>query len=377
MPQNTSIKAFLDSLDGFLKQMSKEAADSSLTDTSAEEELHSDTELDIPRDENVDSYDTGSYHDETEGTLDEYYHGHAGDAEENKDRDLDEDRYHLTDESPGVEEAGEGEVPGKRKPKELQDTESPVKVSSARLASMLDHLSDRVLELFREKRAAYIVPTTPARQEIREVAGIIKDAYTRSQLVLQAMDRVEQILPVLVKVAQEVAEEERREEPPEPEPAAEEKKPVRKEPEDVAVGGSDEDLEELLRSLEEESPAGGEEEMAQETETPEAEEERETPPPLHPAREEPAAGTPEEVKQAAVVASLFSQAMDYLGITPADLKKKARNISKEAAARLADTVSQFRRLNPQKVNVHKSEKYARLFRQFTDYIREIMDWKRK
>jgi hypothetical protein len=370
---NQNLKTFLDDLDGFLKRFVKQGADDGRVDANTEDEVHNDTELDIPRDENLEEYETGSYEEEQSATLDEFYHGHAGDAPENTDKSLDDDTYRRTEGSPEVHESGEGDVPTKRKPKELQDTESPAKVSSAKLAEYIDYLSDKIINVLSEKKAA-VVGGEISYEELAEAERLVKQAYADANLALEYLDNFERLVKAAEEAVEETQEAPETEETPEEEPVGVEKK--EKTPEDVDVSGDTEDLQQLLESLYTDTGEGtegtGELDLSiadtGEEETPGAEE---TPPPSE--EETPVSETKpeeEEVKQASVIAALFSQALDDLGVSTYELRN-ARGIDKQAAAELADAVEQFRRTNPKKIKVGKSAKLARLYCQFTDYIKEI------
>jgi hypothetical protein len=374
---NQNLKTFLDDLDGFLKRFVKQGADDGRVDANTEDEVHNDTELDIPRDENLEEYETGSYEEEQSDTLDEFYHGHAGDAPENTDKSLDDDAYRRTEDSPEVHESGEGDVPTKRKPKELQDTESPAKVSSAKLAEYIDYLSDKIINVLSEKKAA-VVGGEISQEELAEAESLVKQAYADANLALEYLDTFERLVKAAEEVAEEAAEKEEEkpetEETPEEEVVGVEKK--KKAPEDVDVSGDAEDLQQLLESMYTDTGEGaegageldlsiadtgeGEEETPHAEETPPAEEEAPS----------PETKPEEEVKQASVIAALFSQALDDLGVSTYELRN-ARGINKQAAAELANAVEQFRRTNPRKIKVGRSAKLARLYCQFTDYIKEI------
>lgn len=447
MSQN--IRTFIDSLDNFIKQMQKEAADEYNVGASSEDTLVEDTEVDIPRDENVTEYD---YNDEEiEDKLDEDYHGHAGSSEPNEDSD--ELPHRRTDESPDVEEAGEGEIPKKRKAKDLGETSTDIttKESNYKLAQAIKSLCSDIQSLIKYGEVGFVSKEF-SQNEKAAASAIAKEAYDDANLALNYLSEIQK---KLVKISQE-AEEKIEEKVLEEEKKRKNRKNKAKQrqvPEDqlavdmseyanlkegadeeaadnkdLDVAGSTSDLLNLLDDLartakdtnetsdvdEDETGTTHDEglnreestledlanmdlgqEGSLETENVDEEEldknkkkrnsdledvtdenvEDIQPPPEPPDTEELSSTVEKSsqlMKQAKVVAQLFSEALDYLGITPHELKVKSR-LNKYAAAKLANAVSWYR-LNSgnRSTKLGRSTKYAKLFRQLTDYIREIM-----
>jgi hypothetical protein len=364
MAQN--IKTFIDSLDNFLHQLQKEAASEDVTTgANATDEVLEDTELNIPKDENVTDYDTGSHHEEVESELNkDNYYGHSGDIEENTDSgDL---PHKQTDLSPGLEEANEGEIPSKHKAKDLGETETDIttKESHFKLANAIKNLCDDISQYFEKDGEVGLVMRKFDAKEKKAAAEVIKDAYAEA---LYVIDFLNSYRNNLIKVAQET---------PQPEEKEEEKKSDKNtesvgidneaspnENPDINVEGQENDLMSLLNDLNAEtSSTEGGTGVAPDEESVE---------PLLPPQE----GSEEDLqKQSAVVAQLFSEALDYLGVNPKDLTG-SKKLSKQAAAELSNAVSNYRlkaKGMHNRLKLGRSAKYAKLFNQLTDYIREIL-----
>jgi hypothetical protein len=372
MAQN--IKTFIDSLDNFLQQLQKEAASEDVTTgANATDEVLDDTELSIPKDENVTDYDTGSHHEEVESELNkDNYYGHSGDIGENTDSGgL---PHKQTDLSPGLEEANEGEIPSKRKAKDLGETETDIttKESHFKLASAIKNLCNEISQYFEKDGEVGLVMRKFSAKEKQAAAEVVKDAYAEALYVIDFLNSYRENL---IKVAQETPNDENEEKE-----EKEEKKPSEgaspskdtgsdetstlldvdnNNPENVDVEGQENDLISLLRDLNAETGSEGDVNAA-------PNEEAMAPLP-----------TPQEEdlqKQSAVIAQLFSEALDYLGVNPNDLSK-SKKLSKQAAAELSKAVSNYRLKTKgvhNQLKLGRSAKYAKLFNQLTDYIREIL-----
>jgi hypothetical protein len=389
-----NLRTFIDSLDNFLVQLQKQAASEDVTTGhNTEDSLVNDTELDIPRDENVTEPKTYEDHEEDEEYLDEYSPGHSSNMPENKDSNSLPHRQ--TELSPDLEEGGEGEIPSKDVAKDLGETETDItteKQSNYKLASSIKELCYELESFIKSGEKVGFVARVPTKQEKYAAAQTVKDAYEEAIYVLDflfnykplfekiSQDYLTQFSSSIEKLAE--GEDAAGTEEEFTIPVVEEdnagaedltnnkENPEETGPSDIGVSteeGNEGDLTELLNGLSQQSgelglPLG-EEEIPEEEPPPEESEKTE--------KEKPEESSLE--KESAVIAQLFSEALDYLGLQPADLLK-ARKLSKQASANLYKAVSQYRlaKKSDRQYKLGRSKKYAKLFNQLTDYIRDIM-----